>query len=541
MVMMVILVLGTLAILVNSLGSVSKTIQRNEKTAAALNQAKEALIAYAVSNSDSFTERPGDLPCPDRHLPNNPDGTPNPDYGKSGPGSSCSSGGKTTIGRLPWKTLGIPELVDATGEPLWYSLSDNFRTTAGTIYSDTQGTFSVYDQSNSLVTPAGDKAAAVIFAAGSALNGQSRSSSQTALCSTTNTTIAQYLCATNYLETSNSRNNATVSGPYIAADTSDTFNDHLAYIPVSQLMSNVGKRVAGELKNHLADYYDSWHGYPFSAPFTNPASAAYTGNGSDRHGLYPFGGINSIGTPPTTPTWTSATNPTLSNGDSISAPCSIGSSNTRIRCTVPSSGTFTVPAGVEISFTGTLQNVGLGFWLLYDSTYSSQVGVRATSSSSYVIPSSIFDKVSPTTDFISASLNSSGTATVTFRAKGKSPGGSTFNRIQILGLQYDNAPLPTWFASNNWNRAMFYASSYTSLSVNNQAASAVVIATGSALANQSRATNPNAACAETGTNIEPVSCIDNYLEGSNATPASNNFESRFLANDFNDNITPVSP
>src|SRR5258708_29066232 len=45
-----------------------------------------------------------------------------------------------SIGRIPWKTLGIDDLRDASGERLWYALAHNFRKLSGTtvINSDTQ-------------------------------------------------------------------------------------------------------------------------------------------------------------------------------------------------------------------------------------------------------------------------------------------------------------------------------------------------------------------------------------------------------------------
>ena len=118
-VMLVIMVMGIAAALVNSLSITALKTAHQEKTAAALAEAKEALISYALSseNAGGATARPGNFPCPDTDVPS----PTNPNYGIGE--SSCAAG---AIGRLPWKTLGLPELLDEEGEPLWYALSGNF-------------------------------------------------------------------------------------------------------------------------------------------------------------------------------------------------------------------------------------------------------------------------------------------------------------------------------------------------------------------------------------------------------------------------------
>ena len=50
------------------------------------------------------------------------------------------------IGRLPWKTFGLPDLRDGSGERLWYALSPNFRDnpSVSPLNSDTRGSITVY-------------------------------------------------------------------------------------------------------------------------------------------------------------------------------------------------------------------------------------------------------------------------------------------------------------------------------------------------------------------------------------------------------------
>ncbi|MCK7493183.1 MAG: hypothetical protein MZW92_18270 [Comamonadaceae bacterium] len=79
------------------------------------------------------------------------------------PRAPCSPG---EIGRLPWKTLGLPEPVDADGEPLWYVIDGAFRWrwgnavgTNAAINSDTRATLQVFAADTvASRTPAGSEA-----------------------------------------------------------------------------------------------------------------------------------------------------------------------------------------------------------------------------------------------------------------------------------------------------------------------------------------------------------------------------------------------
>ena len=128
-VMLLLLVIGSLYLIVTGLSTAAEAGRRHQEdvTALALQQAKEALIARAALDDN----RPGSLPCPDL----NNDGVADLLFGNNCP---------AYVGRLPWKTLGLPDLRDATGERLWYALSQNFTDSEGfRINSDVQGTLVV--------------------------------------------------------------------------------------------------------------------------------------------------------------------------------------------------------------------------------------------------------------------------------------------------------------------------------------------------------------------------------------------------------------
>ena len=81
--------------------------RREARTQATMREVREALIGWSAartSPTDGVNARPGELPCPDINpLDGFEDG-------------SCVAG---AIGRVPWRTLGIPEPKDEAGETLW--------------------------------------------------------------------------------------------------------------------------------------------------------------------------------------------------------------------------------------------------------------------------------------------------------------------------------------------------------------------------------------------------------------------------------------
>jgi len=268
MIMIVILVMGIVAALIGALSLSALQSARQGKTSAALAQANAALIGYAASNSNM----PGSLPCPD--LLTNTPGTNVPNDGKSDDfsGNSCPS----YVGRLPWHTLGLPELLDGNGERLWYALSPNFRgdNSAQPLNSNTKGTLLVYGPDGvTLQTEAGYDAVAIIFSPGSAFGSQTRN------------TATEQNSAANYLDTANSRNNASSAGPFIAGAISTTFNDQLLFITSKDLMPLVEKRVAGVVKKAITGYFTANGYYPWADSVA--ASANYASDIGQNRGWLP--------------------------------------------------------------------------------------------------------------------------------------------------------------------------------------------------------------------------------------------------------------
>jgi len=114
--MMMLLAVGSLFAMSLTYGVAAARARATER---ALAQAREALIAYAADRPIDPAVGPGYLPCPDLDG----DG-----WAESTCGSlDGSSGQEQRLGRLPWKTLGLPALADGDGERLWYAVSSKYK------------------------------------------------------------------------------------------------------------------------------------------------------------------------------------------------------------------------------------------------------------------------------------------------------------------------------------------------------------------------------------------------------------------------------
>jgi hypothetical protein len=269
MVMLIIMIIGTIAFLVSSLSSSAIATARNATTTDALAQAKDALIGRAASDNTV----PGSLPCPDTHAPGSSlEGTA--DFG-----TPCTS----YIGRLPWKTLGLPDLRDGSGERLWYALSINYRdVTTSIVNSDTPGTISTFASDGTLLNDGtgANGAVAVIIAPGNVITRQGGTLQDRSSAGTT--TASNYLdVATvggNTLDNSVFTGSSTLSTGFIQGPVKDNsgnviVNDQILVISRDQLMHVVEMRIAREVKKCLDDFaaasVNTNHRYPWAALVSN--------------------------------------------------------------------------------------------------------------------------------------------------------------------------------------------------------------------------------------------------------------------------------
>lgn len=261
MVMLVIMVMGISAVLISSLSTAKLKNTRQETTSNALTQVKEALIGYAITYGDTHTGQVhGYLPCPDIDASN----------GEGSSNLSCGSKNVSSIGRLPWKTLGLSALRDGDGECLWYAVSGTYQSNQKTdlMNWDTRGLFEALDTSSA---PVAQDIVAVVFAPGPVLGNQNRAPDGTAPICGGNYT------ASNYLDSDGTISNGTVSTSantttQFRLATSSQVNDRLIYITRQDIWNAMLKRndfmaklatMTQKATECIADYgrrnrYDSW-------------------------------------------------------------------------------------------------------------------------------------------------------------------------------------------------------------------------------------------------------------------------------------------
>ena len=304
--------IGAAFLLVSALNKANQQVERDKITSAALAQAKEALIGYAASVilTPSGSKRPGDLPCPD---------VDNDGIAETGCGNASGSTGQNLrLGRLPWKSLGLPDLRDGNGERLWYAVSNKFKNNtrtlctspgmAGCLNSDTSGTITVRDPSGNVIFDGTGTtgAIAVVFAPGSPFTRQGgyvqnracAPCSAQEVCTATPPTNTPRCNPVNYLDIALGEDNANfqdgnangfIQGPIDAAGAT-ILNDRLLTISPGDLMPTIEKRVAGEALACLTEYAaksGNQGRYPWAAPLNPSLAPSYSDASGSRFGRIP--------------------------------------------------------------------------------------------------------------------------------------------------------------------------------------------------------------------------------------------------------------
>ena len=224
----------SLTLLFAAIGARTSAYGRAQPTALALAQAKAALIGYAAAYRDDtgHTDKVlGYLPCPDTNNSGEAAG-------------SCGDAGNTMIGRLPYKTLGLPEPRAAEGECLWYVVSGSHKNNPKSpVNWDTRGKIRVENGNSAALIDPGDGdggAVAVIIAPGPPLDGQNRPSGNKRCGGDTSNSIAQYLdgnTSDNYAESTPGVLTVVAGQPE-----SSTHNDRIAWISARELYAPIAKR-----------------------------------------------------------------------------------------------------------------------------------------------------------------------------------------------------------------------------------------------------------------------------------------------------------
>lgn len=211
LVFMLIFFMASMSLILLQTGALHARTRADQTTSAALAQAKEALIGRAAADNN----RPGSLPCP----AGSDDG-----IAELLSGNACPS----YVGRLPWRTLNSPRLLDGNGSTLWYVLAQALRDddSAAPINPTTALGLSLDGATN---------IAAVVFSGGPPIAGQNGRPSND---------------VDDYLDGANKD-----GGPYVSGPISSTFNDKTIAVSHDQLFGIVNRRILGLLNAGLEQYY----------------------------------------------------------------------------------------------------------------------------------------------------------------------------------------------------------------------------------------------------------------------------------------------
>jgi hypothetical protein len=428
---------------------------KRARNAMVLNKAKQALIGYVAAQANKVGENnPGSLPCPEN--PGDFDST----TGRQGlMGTACGSTVK--VGRFPWRTLGLDQLVDADGEPLWYVVSPNWGVNIGSntdINSNTAGQLTVDGVANAAV--------ALIFAPGPAIR-----VAAAAGCAA----WSQVRPATgtpdwrNYLECENATSPA--DAVFVTGGPGGSYNDQVLTVTAADLLPSLEASIANRIEREIVPALKSVYAppnwgipganplYPFAAPFANPGPGAGTssfqGVAGNFQGLLPFSYSKSCD-PLTDPrcstsfvAWDQTVSPALQktggSADLDNDNCSFPSATT-VQCT----GQYDAPGTLQVKLTARASNVAMALRQL-----------DATQAIAEVWTSGSWAPVGATA---TGALRTNGSSTISVNATFPSrPGGTNIRvtvDIAILGDHplLDRTDATTgWFVRNEWYRLAYYA------------------------------------------------------------------------------------
>jgi hypothetical protein len=191
LIFIILVALAAITYYFSTLSSAELKINRQQQTRLILKQAKQALIAHAVTHADQPGDAGefGDLPCPDANSAINTEGVQDPSCGNDDAVSD--------LGYLPWKTLGIDALKDYSGTCLYYAVSPSYKITSNVVMlnEDTNGLIQIVDSTGAVISgaTADTRPVAVVLAAGAALAGQNRTPDSTTICGLDYNNISAYL------------------------------------------------------------------------------------------------------------------------------------------------------------------------------------------------------------------------------------------------------------------------------------------------------------------------------------------------------------
>ena len=206
-----------------------------------MQQAKEALLAFAANSSVIYNKHrgPGFFPCPDVSAP-----------GEGNADDNCASDA-VNLGHLPQyidvagDRIFFNSYYAAADQQFWYAVAPYFTYADDEAEADrtaanrTSSTPAASALASRLTLNGTDNIVALIFAPGAPLDFQDRN--------------ANSVEVSNFLEGTNADADANFSSN--TAATPDTFNDQIIAITHDELMRYIGSNAANEIKRLLDEYY----------------------------------------------------------------------------------------------------------------------------------------------------------------------------------------------------------------------------------------------------------------------------------------------
>lgn len=270
--------------------SAASGAEREARSGLALAKAKRALLAYVAHYAArSDHQVPGRMPCPEPLSP---------PAGQEGMAASlsCNSNAQAYVGRLPWRTLGIEQLRDGHGEPLWYVLGPGFR--AAPINFESAGRLTLDGAANAVI--------AIVIAPGAPLDTLAVPEPPPAGCARTGQSALRHPKPFVAFDPAQFLDCGNATGDYQSAGSSGWFNDRVIAVTAADLMDAIAGPLADRLQRVAAPAIVAWdqaefaaagkswgvtHALPylpFAAAFGNPASGGYCGAPGVFEGLPPL-------------------------------------------------------------------------------------------------------------------------------------------------------------------------------------------------------------------------------------------------------------
>lgn len=522
-----VLILGVAWFTVGALNKAAPTAaDRDAKTGLALGAAKRALLGYvAHKTADSTENSPGRLPCPESlSQPGTAaDGVAAPVVSPSFP--TCSP-----VGRLPWETLGIDQLRDGYGEPLWYAVTTG---TWALVISST--TLTINPGTANTITYNGNPAAvvAVIIAPGRAVNSLSEPGTPPTGCSNVNQQTNRYAVpyvVTNFLECGNA------TGSYTTAGTAPWSNDRTISITATEVMDAIAGAVADRLQRQVAPALNDWRTTTSVSSWGQsfmPNASTFSSSAPPTNNLCATSNVEIEGMPPTATVASALCSTSWSSGSasglgSLLTSSGCASNAVQLRCD------FAVILGglATPTITATAPNAAYAF--------------RSFNTATQITISVNFAPYTTATiqNFAGSVSAATGAATISFQVNFPSLSIADTVRIRIThpvdALLADTRT--AWWLNNNWDRYTYYAVSRASTanpfgSVCSTAGDAgCMTVTGMTSPTNDKRIVLALMGRKLSTQIWPSTNESNYLEGGNASTGDRVFDAGAVTSTFNDRI-----